>query len=172
DPASPNTDWKVGDVRGVLEVVTNIDDQLAHASDLTYWMVIGALAIGLILLGVTHRATRSVTGPLSGMVSQMGKLASGDLDVVLPGLGRNDEIGAMAEAVEKFKVKAVERAQRETELVEEKEKAAAETRKAEMHRLAHVFENAIGNIVRTVTNASGGLEAAASTMSRNAETTR
>jgi len=135
-------------------------------------MVIGALAIGLILLGVTHRATRTVTAPLSGMVAQMEKLASGNFDVVLPGLGRKDEIGAMAEAVEQFKIKAVERAQRETEQEEEKERAAAEARKSEMHRLADVFENAIGNIVRTVTDASSGLEAAASTMSRNADTTR
>jgi methyl-accepting chemotaxis protein len=172
DPTSPKRDWKVGDVRGVLEVNTNIDDQLAHASDLTYWMVIGALAIGLILLGVTHRATRSVTAPLSGMVAQMQKLASGNFDVVLPGLGRKDEIGAMAEAVEQFKIKAVERAQRETEQEEEKERATAAARKAEMHRLADGFENAVGNIVRIVTNASAGLEAAASTMSKNADTTR
>jgi methyl-accepting chemotaxis protein len=172
DPTSPKRDWKVGDVRGVLEVNTNIDDQLAHASDLTYWMVIGALAIGLILLSITHRATRTVTTPLSGMVAQMKKLASGNFDVVLPGLGRKDEIGAMAEAVEQFKIKAVERAQRETEHEEAKERAAAEARKTEMHRLADGFENAVGNIVRIVTNASTGLEAAASTMSKNAESTR
>jgi methyl-accepting chemotaxis protein len=172
DPTSPKRDWKVGDVRGVLEVRTNIDEQLAHGSDLTYWMVIGALAIGLVLLGITHRATRTVTTPLSGMVTQMEKLASGNFDVVLPGLGRKDEIGAMAEAVEQFKIKAVERAQRETEQEEEKERAAAEARKAEMRRLAGVFENAVGNIVRTVTDASSGLEAAATTMSKNAETTR
>ena len=106
------------------------------------------------------------------MVTQMGKLASGDFDVVLPGLGRKDEIGAMAEAVEQFKIKAVERAQQETEKEEEKEKTAAAARKAEMHRLAGVFENAVGNIASTVTKASSGLEAAASTLTNNAETTQ
>jgi methyl-accepting chemotaxis protein len=172
EATSPKTDWKVGDVRGVLEVKTILNAQLAHGSDLTYWMVLAALGIGVLLLGVTHWTTRSVTTPLTGMVAQMRKLASGDFRVVLPGLGRKDEIGAMAEAVEQFKLKALERAQQETEKEEAKEKAATAARKAEMHRLAGLFENAVGNIASAVTMASSGLEAAASTLTKNAETTQ
>lgn len=172
DPASPKTDWKLGDVRGVLEVKTLINAQLAHGYDLAYWMVLGALGIGLVLLGVIYWATRSVTTPLSGMVAQMRKLAAGDFHLVLPGLGRKDEIGAMAEAVEEFKIKAIERAQSESEQEETKEKAVTAARKAEMHRLAGLFENAVGNIAGAVSRASSGLEAAASTLSRNADTTQ
>jgi methyl-accepting chemotaxis protein len=153
DPTSPKTDWKIGDVRGVLEVNTTIDAALAHGATLTQLMVAGALAIGLLLFGVTFWSIHSVTRPLSGMVAQMSKLAAGNFDVVLPGLGRKDEIGAMADAVEQFKIKAVERAQREVEAEETKEKAAATARKAEMHRLAGSFESAVGNIVRAVTTA-------------------
>ncbi len=172
EPTSPKTDWKVGDVRGVLEVNTAIDAQLAHGSTLSNLMVAGAVLIGLFLLVITQWSTRGVTGPLSGMVTQMGKLASGNFDVVLPGLGRKDEIGAMAEAVELFKVKAIERAQLEAEHEEAKERASASERKAEMHRLADVFEDAVGNIAAAVASASGGLETAASTLSGNANTTR
>jgi methyl-accepting chemotaxis protein len=172
DPTSPKSDWKLGDVRGVLEVNTAIDAQLAHGSTLTHWMVLGAIAIGLLSLAATQWATRGVTGPLSGMVTQMGKLASGNFDVVLPGLGRKDEIGAMAQAVELFKVKAIERAQKTAEQEEAKEKASGAARKAEMHRLAGVFESAVGNIVTAVSMASSGLEAAASTLTKNAESTR
>jgi methyl-accepting chemotaxis protein len=134
-------------------------------------MVLGALLIGALLLGVTQWATRSVTAPLKGMVTQMGKLASGNFDVVLPGLGRRDEIGAMAEAVELFKVKAIENARLKAEQDEAQERAASSGRKAEMHRLAGVFEDAIGNIVTAVATASSGLEAAASTLTGNAEKT-
>ena len=169
---SPKTNWKLGDVRGVLEVNTVIDAQLAHGSTLSSWMVLGAVLIGLLLLAITQWATRSVTAPLRGMVAQMGKLASGNFEVVLPGLGRKDEIGAMAEAVELFKVKALERAQHEAEQEEAKERASASARKAEMHRLAGVFEDAVGNIVAAVTTTSSGLEAAASTLTNNADTTR
>ncbi len=172
DPTSPKTDWKLGDVRGVLEVNTAIDAQLAHGSTLSQWMVFGAIAVGLLLLALTHWATRSVTTPLSGMVTQMGKLASGNFDVVLPGLDRKDEIGAMAEAVELFKVKAIERAQSEAEQEEAKERASAAKRKSEMRRLADLFEAAVGKIVTAVITASTGLESAASTLTKNAETTR
>jgi methyl-accepting chemotaxis protein len=172
DPTSPKKDWKLGDVRGILEVNTAIDAQLAHGSTLSRWMVLGAILVGAFLLAATHWTTRSVTVPLRGMVMQMGNLASGNFDVVLPGLGRTDEIGAMAEAVELFKVKAVQRAQFEAEQDEVKAKASTAARKAEMHRLADVFESAVGNIVTVVTTASSGLESAASTLTGNAETTR
>jgi methyl-accepting chemotaxis protein len=172
EPTSPKMDWKVGDVRGVLEVNTTIDAQLAHGSTLTHVMMGGALAIGLFLLAFTHRTTRSVIKPLSGIVAEMGKLAAGNFHVVLPGLGRRDEIGAMAQAVEQFKLKALERAQQETAKEEEKEKAATAARKAEMHRLAGLFENAVGDIANAVSKASSGLEAAATTLAKNAETTR
>jgi methyl-accepting chemotaxis protein len=172
DPTSPKKDWKLGDVRGVLEVNTTINAQLAHGSTLSHVMMAGALAIGFFLLAFTHRTTRSVIKPLGGMVAEMGKLAAGDFHIVLPGLGRKDEIGAMAEAVERFKLKALERAQQESEKEEAKEKAAAAARKTEMYRLAGLFENAVGNIAGAVTTASKGLHAAASTLSKNADTTR
>jgi methyl-accepting chemotaxis protein len=44
------------------------------------------------------------------MTSAMRNLASGNFDVVLPGVDRRDEIGEMARAVEAFKVNAAERA--------------------------------------------------------------
>jgi methyl-accepting chemotaxis protein len=133
--------------------------------------VLGAVFIGAVLLLATQMSTRTVTDPLSGMVAQMGKLASGKFDVVLPGLDRNDEIGEMAHAVELFKVKAIERAQRDAEQEEAKERASTTARKAEMHRLADVFEGAVGDIVTAVSSASNDLEAAASVLKSNAETT-
>ena len=42
----------------------------------------------------------------------MRELAAGNFDVVLPGLGRRDELGEMAGAVEEFKLQAVAKAER------------------------------------------------------------
>src|SRR5262249_47757649 len=114
----------------------------AHGATLTHVMVAGAASIGLILFGVTLMLTRGVTGALRGMVRDMRKLASGDFNVVLPGLGRGDEIGAMAKAVEQFKAKAVERARQEAEQEDAAKRAATAARKAEMHRLADRLETA------------------------------
>ncbi len=172
DPRSPKTDWKLGDLRGVLEVTSVIDPELAHGSTLSQLIVLGAIFIGLALSGVTHLVTRGVTVPLRGMVDAMGKLAHGNFDVVLPGLGRKDEIGAMAKAVELFKATAVERARLEAEQAEAKERAGTTERKAEMRRLADRFEAAIGNIVNAVSLASTELEATSTSLTNNVETTR
>src|ERR1700685_518943 len=51
-----------------------------------------------------------VARPLLALVAAMRRLGDGDFSVKLPGLGRKDEIGAMAGAVERFKVKAEEKA--------------------------------------------------------------
>jgi len=51
-PESPKTNWKLGDVRGVLEVRTAIDDQLAVGQRMS-WTIIGALGIAIIAVLVT-----------------------------------------------------------------------------------------------------------------------
>jgi methyl-accepting chemotaxis protein len=172
DPRSPKTDWKVGDVRGVLEVSSVIDPQLAHGATLSHWMIVGGGLAGLVMLAITLWLTRGVTRPMSGMVAAMRQLAAGNFDVVLPGRGRDDEIGAMAEAVELFKAKAIERASLEAKEKEAKKEANAAERSAEMQRLADGFESAVGSIVAAVAQSASGLETAARTLTHNAETTR
>jgi methyl-accepting chemotaxis protein len=172
DPRSPKIDWKVGDVRGVLEVSALIDPQLAHGATLSGWMIFGGGLTGIAMLAATLWLTRGVTRPMSGMVAAMRELAAGNFDVVLPGRGRKDEIGAMAEAVELFKAKAIEHARHEAEEKEAKKEERAAERRAEMQRLADGFESAVGSIVAAVAQSASGLEAAAHTLSGNAETTR
>jgi methyl-accepting chemotaxis protein len=67
-----------------------------------------ALAGGMFLL-----VSRRVTGPLCQIQAAMMKLAGGDFSVLVPGLERRDEIGAIAQAVERFKVLADEKARHE-----------------------------------------------------------
>ena len=171
-PGSPKTDWKIGDVRGVLEVTSVIDNQLAHGAALSNSILVGAGITGLILLAVILLATRSVTKPLKGLAGGMKELAAGNFDVVLPGLGRADEIGEMAQAIGDFKVMAAAKARREAEDKVEADKHVTAQRKAEMQRLAEGFEATVGNIVQTVSTASAELEAAATRLSRTAETTQ
>jgi len=169
-PTSPKKDWKLGDVRGVLEVSSVIDAQLA--SELSNDIILGAVIIGIILLGVTLLATRSVTAPLTGLVGAMRRLAAGSFEGLLPGLDRKDEIGEMAGAVEMFKVKAIEQARRESEQEEAARLAAEVDRKAQMQRLADSFEATIGQVVGAVSSSATELEFAASTLSHTAEITQ
>jgi signal transduction histidine kinase len=96
--ASPKKDWKLGDVRGVLEIVSVIDSQLADGAALSRSIIIGAILIGLVLTGITLAVARSVTKPVGSLIGAMRKLAAGNFETALPGLGRSDEIGLLAVA--------------------------------------------------------------------------
>jgi methyl-accepting chemotaxis protein len=113
-----------------------------------------------------------VARPMLALVGGMRQLAGGDFSVVLPGLGRKDEIGAMAGAVEEFKEKAQEKARQEADAKAEQDRAAAVKRKADMVKLADEFESAVGEIVQTVSSASTELEASATTLTKTAETSQ
>jgi methyl-accepting chemotaxis protein len=106
---------------------------------------------------------------LFSLTGAMRELANGHFSVVLPGLGRKDEIGDMAQAVESFKVKAEQKARDEAEDRIKQDQAAAQQRKAEMLQLANDFEGAVGEIIETVSSASTKLEASATRLTSTAE---
>ena len=93
---SPKKDWKLGDVRGVLEVTSVIDAELATGAALSRAIIIGAILIGLGLLGIALLVAGSVTRPIEQLIGAMQKVAAGNFETVLPGLGRKDEIGRLA----------------------------------------------------------------------------
>src|SRR6202012_3250589 len=84
-----------------------------------------ACAIGVVAAMMWVVSFR-VSNPLHQLSAAMRKLAGGDFAVVLPGLERKDEIGAMANAVEEFKVVSAEKAHKETEAAVRRQKSEAE----------------------------------------------
>ncbi len=132
------------------------------------------LAIGSILLGglLAVLLGNGISRPMVKMCAAMRELAKGNFDVVLPGLGRKDEIGDMAAAVEAFKVQAVAKAERDAAAHEESNRTASEARRAEMIQFADQFEAAVGAIVANVSSSAAQLESAADTLTQTAETTQ
>jgi len=133
------------------------------------WVLLAAgLAAGAVIAFITARA---IATPIQGMTDSMGKLAKGDMSVTVPGVGRSDEIGDMASAVQVFKDNMIETERLRAEQAET-EKRVAVQRKADMNKLANEFQAAVGNIVETVSSASTELEASASSLTKTAETTQ
>src|SRR6266852_3611580 len=165
-------------VEPVIETVSKaVNDLRAEAErsnitvrDSIQWqMEIAILLIAFVVLGAGFFIGRSVSKPLSAMRAAMIDLATGNFAVVLPGLGRADEIGEIAQAVETFKVNAQKKARDEVEANIKRDQVAAQQRKADMIKLADEFENAVGEIVETVSSASTELEASATTLTSTAE---
>jgi methyl-accepting chemotaxis protein len=139
---------------------------IASTEGLILTIAIGSLALGIVLAWLIGRA---ISKPVVGLCAGMRELAEGNFQVVLPGLGRGDEVGDMAQAVETFKVKAEQKAREEAEAKIQQDQIAARQRKADMIKLADGFEAAVGEIVDTVSSASTELEASASTLTATAE---
>ena len=83
------------------------------------------LAVGGFLLGAVLALLlgKGISRPMIAMCKAMRELAGGNFDVVLPGLGRKDELGEMAGAVEEFKMQAVAKAERDAAAHEAQNKA-------------------------------------------------
>ena len=132
------------------------------------------LAAGGFVLGCVWAffLGKGISRPIAAMCNAMRELAAGNFDVVLPGLGRKDELGEMAGAVEEFKMQAVAKAERDAAAQEAQNKASSAARRAELIRFADEFETAVGAIVSNVSASAVQLEAAAGTLTRTAETTQ
>ena len=94
--------------------------------------MLGALIVSCL---VSLLISRGISRPVVGIARAIRHMADGNFDLALPGLGRKDEIGEIATAVEALKQKAIEKARSEAEAVaarqaQEAESAAQQQRKA------------------------------------------
>ena len=165
EPAIGAVEKSVDAIRADAETAYAVStSQTELAMQATLVSVIALAAVLAFLIG------RSISRPLQDMTALMGKLASGDLSVSVPGTSRSDEVGDMARAVAVFKdsMNETERLRAEQKALEER---TAARRKAEMERLATEFQNSVGAIVDTVSAASSQLETAAGSLTSTAANT-
>ena len=165
------------EVEPVIEVVSKtVNDIRVEAdqsntkvrNDIDGQMKLAILLIAFSVMGIGFFIGRSVSKPLSAMRCAMNELAAGNFAIVLPGLGRADEIGEIAQAVETFKVSAEQKARDEAEAKIKQDQIAARQRKADMVKMADHFESAVGEIIEIVSSASTELEVSASTLTSTA----
>ncbi|WP_267357721.1 MULTISPECIES: CHASE3 domain-containing protein [unclassified Methylobacterium] len=153
---------------GLLKVRTTASTAAIASSRWASCAGLGAIVLaalcGLVLLQI------GIARPIRAITGTMTRLAADDLSVAVPGAGRRDEVGAMADAVQVFREKLAWAQVLESEAAEAR--SAVETqRKTAMRELADRFEAAVGGVVRAVAAAATQLESTAETMSAAATQT-
>ena len=123
----------------------------AEAFETIYEMRNAMLLIGLVLIAVcgilSLFAARSLTKPVVGLNLSMQELADGNLDLEISGLGRNDEIGKMANTVQVFRENG-----RRAKLSEQ-EKVEAEERTEQLRlKMMHELRSSFGTVVEASVN--------------------
>lgn len=155
---------------GVASEQQRLEAEADAITTQTQWLIL-SLAIGALLFSLLLAVLlgRGISRPITAICKAMRELGSGNFEVVLPGLGRRDEIGEMAGAVEEFKVQAIARVARESALQDNRSRAAAEARRAELMGFADAFEGEVGAIVSNVSASALRLEQAADSLKRTAD---
>ncbi len=131
--AGLETGARLSDIRAAVAAIQDKEAVVAAANAKAkafaykeaYWsFAIGGVVALAIALGAIAWLIGALSRPVEAMTRAMGRLASGDLNVAIPAVGRRDEIGHMAAAVLTFKQNAEEKVRLEAEA--EVQRAAAE----------------------------------------------
>ena len=144
-----------------------LDDLDAKLRPIAWLLGLSILGIAIVAGSIAWLIGRSISRPLNQLGARMQALADGSLEAEIPGVGRGDEIGAMAATVQIFKdnavrIRGLEKAEAETQA-----RAAAE-RRAAMEGIASDFERSVNGIVRSVSAAAAGMQATAQSMTSTA----
>lgn len=158
-----------GDPMAVIEVIMDTTDAMSASRQLTTVVVTAALLIALIGIIAGIVAGRGIARPIQRLEQRLREVDAGDLDSAVPGTGRSDEIGAMAQVMgsvlDNLKLAAQDREEAE------RIKAAADaTRREDLRRLAEDFEKNVGTICRAVSTGVGGITVTASQIGDQAAT--
>jgi methyl-accepting chemotaxis protein len=150
------------EMQGLLEEISEAqhllqDERMQSQSAAIFmgkvYLVASAVLAVVLATFLALALTRLVAGPVSAMTAAMRKLASGDNGVAVPGVGRKDEIGEMAGAVQSFKDAAIEKLRLEGMTEEQRRAAEAERVRVEAAKALAQKEQAL-----VVSSIAEGLE--------------
>jgi methyl-accepting chemotaxis protein len=146
-------------VGGAMGILRN------NTMNLTYTTIV---VLMVLVTGLGWLVGRTISRPIESLTKATRKLVAGDQTAIVPGIGRADEVGAMAAAMQAFKEKMVE-ADRLRSAQKDAEARAEADKRAAIAKLADDFEASIKGVVRMVARASAELQATAQSMSVTAE---
>ena len=135
-----------------------------------------AISLALLLLSLAMAAScawlvvRRVTRPLTGLALTTARLARGDLQVAVPDNGRNDEVGAVADALITLRDGALQA--RALEAAAEASRAARQTRQETVARHTGDFGAVMGGMMGSLGTAVEQIRIAADEMGRIVGQTR
>ncbi|MGY4290942.1 methyl-accepting chemotaxis protein [Bradyrhizobium sp. LM2.7] len=124
---------------------------------------LGCVALALVVIGIVIIA-RSIARPLASITATIKQVADGAESVVVPYSGRADEIGALARAIQVFQ-NAMGRNRNLASQVTQ-DSAAREQRARHIEQSVETFREAIGAVMRGLTDNASVMRETAQTITR------
>ena len=142
----------LGDLRKTVDAMATSQDQIqdermraqeqAISTALFIFLISSAAAV-LTAVALSFAASRMIVTPVAAMTNAMRRLAGGDHSIEIPGRGRKDELGEMADAVQVFKEAAGEKLRLEAEAKEQARLVEAERAEHERQMAEEAAQDAI-----------------------------
>jgi len=134
------------------------------------WAQVALILFAVVMVAAGVVITlRGITGPITGMTAAMTRLAGGDRQATIPGVGRIDEIGDMAGAVQVFKENMIKADRLSAE--QAAEQAKKEERQTKIDGYLKGFDQSVSGALQTLASASTELQTTAQSMAATAEET-
>jgi methyl-accepting chemotaxis protein len=124
---------------------------------------LGGLTLAVLLIGVLIIA-RSIARPLSVITTTIKQVAEGADHVEVPHIGRTDEIGALARAIQIFKEAMDRNRNLNSQVLQESEARDARTRHVE--KSVEEFREAMQGVVRAVTSSASSMRITAQSIAK------
>ncbi|WP_151175458.1 methyl-accepting chemotaxis protein [Hypericibacter terrae] len=139
---------------------------ISSSETLSIILSLGGIVFGLLIAWLIGSG---IAKPVIAMTTAMSKLAGGDKTITVPALGRTDEIGKMADAVEVFKQNAIEMDRLAEEQRQEQERKEARQRAVEGYIKS--FDQSVTGLLGILASAATEMRSTAESMSATAEET-
>ncbi|MFN9780138.1 MAG: methyl-accepting chemotaxis protein [Alphaproteobacteria bacterium] len=158
----PGLSWSV--------LVSVADAEINNVAGTVFFWMLASLALAVAVIAVLSWLIGSnVAGSILAVADSMRSLAGGNKEIEVPGLGRKDELGIMASALQVFKESAVELDRMLSQ--KDQERREAENRSQQVATVTAKFRENIGELVSSVSSASTQLEHTAQGLNSNAQGT-
>ena len=139
---------------------------ISNSETLSIILSLSGIVLGLLIAWLIGSG---IAKPVIAMTTAMAKLAGGDKTITVPALGRTDEIGKMADAVEVFKQNAIEMDRLAEEQRKEQERKEARQRAVEGYIKS--FDEFVTGLLGILASAATEMRSTAESMSATAEET-
>ncbi|MHC8494470.1 methyl-accepting chemotaxis protein [Thalassospira sp. SM2505] len=117
----------------------------------------GVVLLSIVIAVVLFSTTTMVRRPMTSVAGVIDHLQKGNFAIDVPYLERNDEIGAIAKALEAFKEASAGMQQAEREKLEAEQRASEERNRTRL-QMADEFEKSVGSIVVNVSDSAENME--------------
>ncbi|HRQ82329.1 MAG TPA: cache domain-containing protein [Azospirillaceae bacterium] len=144
--------------------------------DAAFWRNSGVLAgivavVSALVAGFAYMISSQVSGAVNGFAQAMKQLAGGDTRIKIPGEGRSDEFGSMAQAIAVFR----DNTEQNRQLIDEQQRLKREGDERErlaLSRMADDVQSRVQGVIASVTNETGKLDSASRNLSDSANRTQ